>query len=183
MSSFTRQLLPHILHCPSYFAFIIVPMKNFRYYTIYKSIVRSEESLSDEWETPKELFDEFCEKYNIHPRLDPCATSANRKCLLYFTEEENGLQQEWEHDVWCNPPHSMTGDFVRKAYSEWLQNNINIMLLVPANTVSTIWWHEYVENTTEYHAIKGRIRFLRDGKPSEFVSRNSYILIIYRKNE
>ena len=63
------------------------------------------------------------------------------------------------------------------------ENNINIMLLVPANTVSTVWWHDCVEDTTEYHAIKGRIRFLRDGKPSEFVSRNSYILIIYRKNE
>ena len=137
----------------------------------------------DEWETPKEFIEELCEKYNIYPRLDPCATSANRKCLLFFTEEENGLHQEWEHDVWCNPPHSITGDFVRKAYNEWLQNNINIMLLVPANTISTIWWHEYVEDITEYHAIKGRIRFLRDGKPSEFVSRNSYILIIYRKND
>ena len=87
--------------------------------------MRSEESLSDEWETPKELFDELCEKYDIHPRLDPCATSVNRKCLLYFTEKENGLTSEWEQDAWVNPPHSRSGDFVRKAYSEWLKNNIN----------------------------------------------------------
>jgi len=137
----------------------------------------------DEWETPKELYDELCEKYGIHPTLDACATTDNRKCATYFTEEDDGLRQHWEFDTWCNPPHTMTGDFVRKAHNEWLINNINIMILVPANTVSTIWWHECVEGMTEYHAIKGRIRFIKDGKPSKFVSRNSYILIIYRKNE
>ena len=102
---------------------------------------------------------------------------------MFYTEEEDGLTEPWEHDVWCNPPHSRTGDFVRKAYTSWLENNINVMVLVPANTVSTIWWHDYVENMTEYHAIKGRIRFIRDGKPAKFVSRNSYILINYIKQE
>ena len=137
----------------------------------------------DEWETPKEFFDELCEKYNIHPTLDVCATQQNTKCILHINEEINSLSQDWDQDSWCNPPHSKTGDFVRKAYSEWLKNNINIMLLVPANTVSTSYWHEYIENVTEYHAIKGRIKFLRDGLPSKFQSRNSYMLLIYRKNE
>ena len=145
--------------------------------------MRSEESLSDEWETPKYLFDELCEKYNIHPTLDVCATQQNTKCIMHINEEINSLRQDWDQDTWCNPPHSKTGDFVRKAYSEWLKNNINIMLLVPANTVSTSYWHEYIENVTEYHAIKGRIKFLRDGMPSKFQSRNSYMLVIYRKNE
>ena len=145
--------------------------------------MRSEESLSDEWETPKYLFDEFCEKYSIHPMIDVCATRESSKCVLYFTEKDNGLVQSWDQDIWCNPPHSMTGDFVRKAYSEWLKNNINIMLLIPANTVSTVYWHEYIEDIAEYHAVKGRIKFLRDGLPSRFQSRNSYMLVIYRKNE
>ena len=179
MSSPTLQDEPHILQPPSYFAFITVPMKGF----LSIPYINLSLTADDEWETPKEFFDDLCEKYSINPRLDPCATSANRKCLLFFTEEENGLRQDWEHDVWCNPPHTMTGDFVRKAHEEWLKNNINIMILVPANTVSTIWWHDCVENVTEYHAIKGRIRFIRDGKPSKFVSRNSYILIIYRNYE
>ena len=137
----------------------------------------------DEWETPKEIYDDLCEKYDIHPTLDVCATAENRKCATYFTDADDGLRQRWEFDTWCNPPHSMTGNFVRKAHNEWLTNNINIMILVPANTVSTVWWHECVEETTEYHPLKGRIRFLRLGLPSKFVSRNSYILIIYRKNE
>ena len=115
--------------------------------------------------------------------IDVCATRENSKCVLYFTEKDNGLVQSWDQDIWCNPPHSMTGDFVRKAYSEWLKNNINIMLLIPANTVSTVYWHEYIEDIAEYHAVKGRIRFLRDGLPSKFQSRNSYMLVIYRKNE
>ena len=115
--------------------------------------------------------------------IDVCATRENSKCVLYFTEKDNGLVQSWDQDIWCNPPHSMTGDFVKKAYSEWLKNNINILLLIPANTVSTGYWHEYIEDIAEYHAVKGRIRFLRDGLPSKFQSRNSYMLVIYRKNE
>ena len=56
------------------------------------------------------------------------------------------------------------------------------MMLVPANTVSTVWWHEYVEGIAEYHPVKGRIRFIRDGEPSKFQSRNAYICVIFRKN-
>jgi hypothetical protein len=112
-----------------------------------------------------------------------CATQQNTKCILHINEKINSLRQDWDHDSWCNPPHSMTGDFVRKAYSEWLKNNINIILLIPANTVSTGYWHEYIEGITEYHAVKGRIKFLRDGMPSKFQSRNSYMVVIYRKNE
>jgi hypothetical protein len=35
----------------------------------------------------------------------------------------------------------------------------------------------------EYEEGRGVIKFIRDGKPSKFQSRNYYILIIYRKTE
>ncbi len=31
--------------------------------------------------------------------------------------------------------------------------------------------------------IKGRICFLQDGKPSEFLSRNAYFVVIFRRKE
>ena len=92
MSSPTLQDEPHILQPPSYFAFIVVPMQGF----LSIPYINLSLTADDEWETPKEFFDDLCEKYSINPRLDPCATSANRKCLLFFTEEENGLRQDWD---------------------------------------------------------------------------------------
>lgn len=50
-------------------------------------------SQRDNWETPQALFDELDSKY--HFNLDPCADDTNHKCDLYFTEEDNGLAQNW----------------------------------------------------------------------------------------
>lgn len=156
---------------------------------------RSNLSLSDEWETPDALIQELCCKYNIQPELDVCSTHHNSKCRFYFTKEMNSLEQDWlvleegKHselegaDVWCNPPHSLTGKFVEKAHEQWKEHNISIMMILPANTMSSIYWHEYIEGNAEYHAIKGRIRFKIDGVASKFMSRNAYVCVIFRKRE
>jgi len=143
--------------------------------------VRSGLSLSDEYETPHDIFNSLCTKYNITPMIDVCANVDNKKCSNFFDINTDGLNSNWDDDVWCNPPHSITGKFVEKAFEEWNKNNINIMMIIPANTCSSKYWHDYIEDNAEYHAIKGRIRFLRDGSPSEHVSRNAYMCIIFRK--
>ena len=145
---------------------------------------RSEQSLNDNWETPKELFDFLNDRYGLKCTLDVACTrdnciTANRLVM------EDALKSEWvtgiHFDVWCNPPHSKNEAFVRKAYEQWRMNNINIMMILPANTVSSKYWHDCIEGIAEYHPIKGRIRFLRDGKPSEYPSRNAYVVVIWRK--
>ena len=93
----------------------------------------------------------------------------------------DGLKFRWDQDFWCNPPHSMTKQFVKKAYEEHLTYNVNGMMIIPANTMSSKFWHIYIEDVAEVHAIKGRIRFLVDGKPSKFASRNAYVCVIWRK--
>lgn len=60
---------------------------------------------------------------------------------------------------------------------------MNIMMIIPTNTMSSGYWHNYIEKFAEYHPIKGRIRFLVDGKPSKHTSRNAYCVVIWRKNE
>lgn len=50
-------------------------------------------SNSDEWETPKSVFDALDAEFNF--TLDPCATEENHKCDLYFTKEQNGLSKNW----------------------------------------------------------------------------------------
>ena len=50
-------------------------------------------SARQDWATPQDLFDELNEEF--HFNLDPCANAENHKCERYFTEEDNGLLQEW----------------------------------------------------------------------------------------
>ena len=92
----------------------------------------------DCWETPQWLFDELNEKY--HFDLDVCATPKNAKCERFFTQEQDGLAQEWTGNVWCNPPYGrQIGKWVKKAYES--KAHIVVMLL-PART-DTGWFHDY----------------------------------------
>ena len=145
---------------------------------------RSESSLSDEYETPLELFESLNLKYNLETELDVCCDDKNIKGTFRLPDG-NSLDYEWKNayssDIWCNPPHSLNDVFVRKAYEQWKKHNINIMMIIPTNTMSSRYWHECIEGIAEYHPIKGRIRFLVDGKPSKHSSRNAYCVVIWRK--
>lgn len=50
-------------------------------------------SKSMEWATPQDFFDELDKEF--HFTLDPCADDQNHKCSRYFTEKDNGLEQNW----------------------------------------------------------------------------------------
>ncbi|SQB14894.1 phage N-6-adenine-methyltransferase [Enterocloster clostridioformis] len=50
-------------------------------------------SKTDKWATPQTFFDELNREFDFN--LDPCADETNHKCEKYFTEEENGLLQDW----------------------------------------------------------------------------------------
>lgn len=139
---------------------------------------RSKESLSDEYETPNELFASLVDRFDLTPSLDVASNEYNTKCLFRL---EDGLKDEWVTHSWCNPPHSLNEKFVRKAFEQWQKHNINIMMLLPCNTQSSKYWHECIEGVAEYHPIKGRIRFLVDGKPSKHASRNAYCVVIWRE--
>ena len=151
---------------------------------------RSKNSLSDEWETPRGLFQYIVNEIDFVPELDVCAEYGNNKCFKFYCKEEDGLAHEWKHwNVWCNPPHSQTGKWVKYANEKWQRNNINIVMLIPANTMGSIYFHKYIQNyvtTTrlvKYFPLLGRIRFLQNGKESEHKSRNSYIVVVFNKRK
>jgi len=136
----------------------------------------------DEYETPSKVFIKLVEKFHIKPTLDVCATGDNRKCLEFFDKKKDGLIRDWKEDVWCNPPHSKTEEFVRKAHREWLRNHINILMIVPSNTIGAHYF-DYIfdDGYATYHRYSGRIRFLQHGKPAPSGSRNGYFVVIWRK--
>jgi phage N-6-adenine-methyltransferase len=108
-------------------------------------------SVTDDWATPNDLFAKLDERYGF--TLDVAASATNAKCKNYFTQEQNGLEQEWTGVVWCNPPYGRgIRDWVRKAYESYYLNGATVVLLLPART-DTAWFHDY--------ALKGKVEFLR----------------------
>ena len=144
--------------------------------------MKTELSLSDEWETPQNLFNHLCIKYDIIPELDVCSKNNNLVFpVCYDGIKIDGLIVDWLEDAWCNPPHSKNEEFVKKAHEQWKKHNINIMMILPANSLCTNYAEKLIHPYAEYHPINRKFcKFLHDGKKKDS-SRNGYFVVIWRK--
>ena len=112
-------------------------------------------SKTDLWYTPQDFFKKYDDVYKFE--TDVCATDDNTKCAKYYTEEMDGLSQEWRGVCWMNPPYGRTiSKWMKKAYESSL-SGATVVCLVPART-DTNWWHDYaMKGDIEF--IKGRLKF------------------------
>ena len=131
-------------------------------------------SRTDEWPTPQSFFDQLNAEFDF--TLDPCASPANTKCAAYFTQEDDGLKQDWgSHRVFCNPPYGKTmRDWARKCY-EASQQGAMVVLLAHSRT-DTRWFHEWVYGKAELRFVKGRLKFGDGTQSAPFPS----LVAIYR---
>ena len=129
-------------------------------------------SKSNEWETPQDLYDKLDEEFGF--TLDPCCTKESAKCDKYYTEEDNGLIQDWSNDiVFMNPPYGREIKFwIKKAYQESLKGAV-VVCLIPART-DTSYWHDYIfPHAKNIEFLRGRVKFEVDGvakNPAPFPS-------------
>lgn len=97
--------------------------------------------------------------------LDVAAAAHNAKAPTFYTREDDGLRQAWAGRVWCNPPYSDCGAWVRKAWDEWSEGNGMgldlIAMLLPANRVEQAWWQDLVEPYRDRPGSPLRVEFLR----------------------
>lgn len=110
------------------------------------------------WETPQAFFDKLDLEFKFN--LDPCASPNTAKCTKYFTEEDDGLAQDWSgHTVFCNPPYGRgIKKWIQKAHQESLKPNTKVVLLIPSRT-DTSYWHDYVMKAREIRFVRGRLKF------------------------
>lgn len=114
-----------------------------------------------EWRTPPELFAELHAEFRF--TLDPCATDDNALCLRYFTEVENGLEQNWGTErVFMNPPYGREVYAWTHKARESAEGGALVVGLLPAST-DLAWWHDDVSGHADVRYIRGRVRFLTDG--------------------
>ena len=121
------------------------------------------------WETPAELFNEYDEQF--HFDTDVCALEHNAKCAIYYTPEDNGLDQEWTGTCWMNPPYGRGIDkWIKKAY----ESEATVVCLLPART-DTAWFHDYImkakrEGKATIKFLRGRIKFVGAKNSAPFPS-------------
>jgi site-specific DNA-methyltransferase (adenine-specific) len=117
---------------------------------------------STEWYTPDSFYDPLNEKY--HFTLDVAATPENAKCAKYFTEEQDGLKQEWIPDpydentpgaIWCNPPYGPTIlDWIKKA----IACKHKVVMLLPVKT-SNATFHDNILPNAKINFVRGHLKF------------------------
>lgn len=132
---------------------------------------RHPEQYRDEWLTPRSILSPLGEF-----DLDPCSP-INRPwptAKHHYTILDDGLMQDWFGRVWCNPPYSIVGEFMRK-----LAAHGNGIALTFART-DTEMFHRYVWNKAgSILFIRKRIRFCDiTGKPGNAAGAPS-VLIAY----
>jgi site-specific DNA-methyltransferase (adenine-specific) len=112
---------------------------------------------TDMWATPQEFYDGLNKRYNF--TLDPCATAQNTKCPKFFTEQDDGLTQDWSgNTVYVNPPYSNVKAWVNKALIESRKPDTTVVMLVAART-DTKFFHDYCTKANQIFFIKGRLKF------------------------
>lgn len=136
---------------------------------------------SDYYATPKDLFATICQLNNVNPKTDVCATKENRKCDHFFSEEVNGLKQNWVRDVWCNPPYSNPHPWIQKCYAEHIKNNITVTALIRLDR-TTVYWRDFIKNKAEIIELNRRVKFIdpETNKPADNTSRFESVVVIWR---
>jgi len=112
-------------------------------------------SKTDLHATPQEFFDGLNQEFKF--TLDVCANASNAKCSKFYTEQDDGLSQQWEGVIWMNPPYGRDiSKWMKKANEAAKQGN-TVVCLIPART-DTNWWHNYVIQH-EVRFVRGRLKF------------------------
>lgn len=113
---------------------------------------------SDDWETPADLFDRLSREFGPFD-IDAAAYPYSAKAERFFTVHQDGLAQDWNGRVWCNPPWKHIKRWTAKALEETQSGRCEVAcLLLPAITKAS-WFHDHVLPHAEIQWIKGGVKF------------------------
>lgn len=99
---------------------------------------------SHEWYTPA-IYIEAARRVLGTIDLDPASSvEANQtvKATTYYTQQNDGLVQEWKGAVWLNPPYKgLSASFIEKLLEQIKKGNVTeAIVLLNANSTETKWF-------------------------------------------
>ena len=145
-------------------------------------------SIDQTWATPVSVFEYIQEFLNIEFTLDAAATLESRKCLNFFSKEDDAFKQEWFGNVWLNPPFGKGGklqrEFIEKAIDEclYLGHCKMVACLIPARTDTKLFHQIIMKHARKIYFIEGRINFVKAGNTVENAGATfPSMLVIFRR--
>ncbi len=117
-----------------------------------------------EWYTPKEII-EAARKLMKTIDVDPASSSlANQivKATIYYTIEDNGLNQEWRGNVWMNPPYSqpLVTQFCNLLVEKYIMSEVNQACVLVNNATETEFYQNMMKHCEAICFIKSRVKFI-----------------------
>lgn len=134
-------------------------------------------SKKQNWETPPEVFGPLNDEFAF--TLDPCAETETAKCAKFYTINDNGLFKCWAGEsVFVNPPYGRhLKKWIAKAVTESKKPGTTVVMLIPSRT-DTAYFHDYIlPNASEIRFLRGRIKFLMDGKIGDSAPFGSLVVV------
>lgn len=139
---------------------------------------------SVEWGTPQDLFDQLHAEFDF--TLDVAASHLNHKCDRYFTEETDGLKQDWAGErCFLNPPYgTVIKKWAAKAYAE-TNNPFTraevVVGLLPVRS-DTGWFHDHIykKPRVEIRLLRGRLKFTNSESGTSSSATFPSMVVIWR---
>jgi site-specific DNA-methyltransferase (adenine-specific) len=123
---------------------------------------------TDNWQTPKDLYDELNQEFNFD--FDPCPLNSTF----------DGLECDWGKRNFINPPYSNVKGFLKKAHEQLKKGKADLCVFLTFANTDTKWFHDYCYRQAEIRFIKGRIKFMDETGKSKNSAMRPSILIIFR---
>jgi len=133
------------------------------------SPIQAKNSGDNEWYTPREYIDAAVKTMGGID-LDPASTEeANQiiKANRFYTQNDDGLEQEWSGRVWMNPPYAsnLIGKFIHKLIEELANKNVCEALVLVNNATDTKWFQSMLHAQAICFPA-GRIHFWHSNQES-----------------
>jgi len=124
---------------------------------------RAQGTGENEWYTPAqyiELARRVMGGFDVDPASNPIAQETVQ-AAIYYTEETNGLDKQWNGRVWLNPPYAQPAisHFADKTVQEVESGRCTEAIVLTHNYTDTGWFQRLARSATAICFTKGRIRF------------------------
>lgn len=118
---------------------------------------------NNEWYTPAqyiELARDVLGVIDVDPASNDFAQQ-NVRANVFYTEETNGLSQNWTGNVWLNPPYAQPAisDFINKMVDECQIGRVKSAVMLTHNYTDTAWFQKAAKAASAICFTRGRVKF------------------------